>query len=141
MKCPRDGATLDKVNLLNLELDKCHKCDGIWFDRGELERVRDAKIENAEEILEQKYGDPEFEEGTVENHMRCPRCVDARLQRRGYTYVNPVEIDCCEKCRGIWIDDGELNAIIGEKKGLDGSTNVGKLESFLKAVGRAIGRK
>ena len=141
MKCPRDGTALAKVNLLNLELDKCHKCDGVWFDNGELERLRDAKIENAEEILEQKYGDPEFEEGTVENYMRCPRCVDARLLRQGYTYVNPVYIDRCEKCHGIWIDDGELNAIVGEKKGLDEATDVGKLGSFLKAVGRVIGRR
>jgi len=141
MKCPRDGTTLAKVNLLDLELDKCHKCDGIWFDPGELERLRDLKVEDVEEIIEQKYGDPEFEAGTVDNYMRCPRCGDARLRRQGYTYVNPVNIDRCETCRGIWIDDGELNAIIGEKKGLDGATDAGKLGTFLKAIGRFTGRR
>jgi Zn-finger nucleic acid-binding protein len=141
MKCPRDGTPLAKVNLLDLELDKCHKCDGIWFDPGELERLRDLKVEDVEEILEQKYGDPEFEEGTVDDYMRGPRCSDARLQRQGYTYVNPVNIDRCEKCRGIWIDDGELNAIIGEKKGLDEATDAGKLGTFLKAIGRFTGRR
>jgi len=141
MKCPRDGTTLAKVNLLDLELDKCHKCDGIWFDPGELERLRDLKVEDVEEILEQKYGDPEFEAGTVDNYMRCPRWGDARLQRQGYTYVNPVNIDRCETCRGIWIDDGELNAIIGEKKGLDEATDAGKLGTFLKAIGRFTGRR
>jgi len=140
MKCPRDGTELARVNILGIELDKCHKCDGIWLDRGELERLRDSKVEDLEEVIEKKYGDPEFREGGVDAHMRCPRCVDAPLRRQGYTYVNPVEIDRCTKCYGIWIDDGELNVIIGEKKGLDGATNPGKLKAFLAAMGRFIGR-
>ena len=74
MKCPRDGTTLAPVEIMGLELDKCHKCDGIWFDRGELEKLRDAKVPDIEEVLERKYGDPDYEEGTVEHHMRCPRC-------------------------------------------------------------------
>ena len=137
MKCPRDGTTLAKVLLLKMELDKCHKCDGIWFDRGELERLRDSSVEDIEEVLERKYGDPEHEEGTVDAYMRCPRCVDARLQRQHYTYLNPVRIDRCEKCLGIWIDDGELNAIVGEKKALDEAASPGRLTKFLRSV---IGR-
>ena len=140
MKCPRDGTTLARVNIAGLELDKCHKCDGIWFDRGELDRLRDLKIPDAEEILERKYGDPDYEEGSVENYMHCPRCPDGRLRRQAYTYVNPVHVDTCDKCYGVWIDDGELNAIIGEKKGLDEATNPGKLTAFLHAMGRLVGR-
>ena len=141
MKCPRDGTALATVSICGMELDKCHKCDGIWFDRGELERLRDAGVHDLEEVIEEKYGDPAFEEGAVAEHMRCPRCVDARLRRQNYTYVNPVAVDCCEKCYGIWIDDGELNAIIGEKEGLDQSTNPGRLEAFLASVARLIGRR
>jgi Zn-finger nucleic acid-binding protein len=134
MKCPRDGTALSRVQLLGLELDKCHKCDGIWFDRGELERIRDAQVEGAEELLEKKYGDPTFEEGAVEAHMRCPRCGDARLRRQSYTYDRPVKIDRCERCQGVWLDDSELDTIIGEKKQLE--QEGGLFKSFLRAVGR-----
>ena len=141
MKCPRDGTRLARVDVMGLELDKCHKCDGIWFDRGEMERLRDSQVTDLEEVLEKKYGDPDYEKGSVEGYMLCPRCGDARLRRQGYTYVNPVQIDRCGRCHGVWIDDGELNAIIGEKKGLEDAKSVGKLEKFLAGVGRIFGRK
>jgi Zn-finger nucleic acid-binding protein len=41
--------------------------------------------------------------------MKCPICPDADLvmmERQG------VEIDYCPKCRGVWLDRGELDKII-----------------------------
>ena len=119
MKCPRDGTQLEKVEILGMQLDKCHKCDGLWCDRGELERLRDAAVDGAEEVLERKHGDPAYQEGRPEGYMLCPRCGNARLQRQRYTYKTGLSVDRCEKCLGIWLDDTELDAIIGEKKSLE----------------------
>ena len=41
--------------------------------------------------------------------MRCPVCADTDLvmsERQG------VEIDYCPKCRGVWLDRGELDKIL-----------------------------
>jgi uncharacterized protein len=41
--------------------------------------------------------------------MQCPVCTDATLamsNREG------IEIDYCPKCRGVWLDRGELDKII-----------------------------
>lgn len=41
--------------------------------------------------------------------MQCPVCSNVSLtmtERRG------VEIDYCPKCRGVWLDRGELDKII-----------------------------
>jgi hypothetical protein len=41
--------------------------------------------------------------------MKCPTCSDTDLvmtDRQG------VEIDYCPKCRGVWLDRGELDKII-----------------------------
>ena len=41
--------------------------------------------------------------------MMCPVCDDVELkmaERQG------VEIDYCPKCRGVWLDRGELDKII-----------------------------
>lgn len=41
--------------------------------------------------------------------MKCPRCGDADLMmsdRQG------VEIDVCPRCRGVWLDRGELDKIL-----------------------------
>lgn len=64
--------------------------------------------------------------------MQCPKCgVDLLASQR-----EGIEIDCCPKCGGIWLDHGELHDMIvayapqfaipkddagqsGRKKGLD----------------------
>jgi len=137
MKCPRDGSELAKVEVLTLELDKCHKCDGLWFDRGELARIRDAKVTEAEEAIEKKYGDPVYQEGETEGYMQCPRC-DGRLQRHSYTYGKSVYVDRCNKCFGFWLDDGELNSIVGQKEKMDQELAPGRLRRFLRALGDMI---
>jgi len=41
--------------------------------------------------------------------MQCPQCVDQLLtmaERQG------VELDYCPKCRGVWLDRGELDKVI-----------------------------
>lgn len=41
--------------------------------------------------------------------MKCPNCPDSTLvmtDRQG------VEIDYCPKCRGIWLDRGELDKLL-----------------------------
>ncbi len=141
MKCPRDGTVLQHVKLAGVELDKCHQCDGIWFDHGELEQLRDAQLPEAEELLERQYGNPEVTPGKVEGYMRCPRCDDGRLQQITYTYMNPVRIDRCESCLGMWLDDEELDAIIGEKKKIDEEFDPSRMKAFLRSVAKATGFK
>lgn len=41
--------------------------------------------------------------------MKCPHCKDIDLIM---TVRNNIEIDYCPKCRGIWLDRGELDKII-----------------------------
>ena len=37
MKCPKCGADLREIELDGIMVDKCRGCEGIFFDRGELE--------------------------------------------------------------------------------------------------------
>ena len=41
--------------------------------------------------------------------MLCPECVDEML----ILELDGVEIDCCDECRGIWLDEGELELLAG----------------------------
>jgi len=40
--------------------------------------------------------------------MLCPECHDEML----ILELDGVEIDCCDECRGIWLDEGELELLI-----------------------------
>lgn len=41
--------------------------------------------------------------------MKCPQCIEPDLLM---TSRAEVEIDYCPKCRGVWLDRGELDKII-----------------------------
>ena len=44
MKCPPCRTTLNEVNIeeanLNIKVDQCSNCKGVWFDAGELEAIQ-----------------------------------------------------------------------------------------------------
>ncbi len=55
--------------------------------------------------------------------MKCPVCNEPDLvmsERQG------VEIDYCPKCRGVWLDRGELDKIIERSASAGGDVPVGK---------------
>jgi uncharacterized protein len=37
MKCPKCGGQMQEIRLDNVMVDKCSACEGVYFDRGELE--------------------------------------------------------------------------------------------------------
>lgn len=42
--------------------------------------------------------------------MQCPLCIDEVLDTR---HRSGVEIDVCPRCRGVWLDRGELDKLAG----------------------------
>ncbi len=140
MKCPRDRTELQPVDVSGVELDKCHHCDGLWLDYGELKTIRDMQLDEIEEQLEQKYGNPQVSPGEVDAYMRCPRCEDAPLMRHHISYFVPVEVDRCRECHGIWLDDKELDALLQDRKTMDKEVgNKSVFAIFKQLVGKLGG--
>ncbi len=42
MKCPKCGAEMQEIEMDRILVDKCSGCEGIYFDRGELELMIEA---------------------------------------------------------------------------------------------------
>lgn len=40
MKCPKCGMQLEEIAFGDVNIDKCFHCEGLWLDKGELERVQ-----------------------------------------------------------------------------------------------------
>lgn len=54
--------------------------------------------------------DTDFDaEITTELGLRCPRCALPTLRRKKQAQI---EVDICDDCRGIWLDHGELDAVV-----------------------------
>ena len=100
MDCPKCKVALAarQAEGQPIEVDDCPECEGIWFDKKELEKLMPLARKKLE--LHWKAEHKEY---------LCPRC------RVGlYEFVYPqteVHIDMCQKCRGVWLDGGEFEAI------------------------------
>jgi len=110
MNCPACRKPLREKNVPGMTVDLCHGgCGGIWFDAAELRRV-DARTAPMLHSVRQ-YGAPT----PVPDEPRiCPRCAPQVLDRRWFSEAKTVEIDQCDKCGGIWLDDGEFTRISKE---------------------------
>jgi FtsH-binding integral membrane protein len=79
-------------------IDLCSKCDGIWLDRGELAQLANLKDDTPEKAV----GQP--------TSYRCPRCAGP-LEERPFTSDSGILIDMCARCKGVYLDKGELQKI------------------------------
>lgn len=88
-----------------LEVDSCPECFGLWFDREELKEFLKRPA------LAQRLGS--FDEGvpltTPRHEVRlCPTCRSPLTE----TALGEVLLDLCARCRGIWLDQGELDRAV-----------------------------
>lgn len=51
MHCPKCGHQLSCIEVEGIILDKCEKCEGLWFDKGELEQLRKREEEHKKNFL------------------------------------------------------------------------------------------
>lgn len=64
------------------------------------------------ECLEKKHKEVEREEFEKHFKCHCPKCGDKLVEED----FHGVKIDKCPSCKGIWLDDGELDALKDEEK-------------------------
>lgn len=93
-----------------LDLDKCFVCSGMWFDKGELQKLRMEKISKA--TIASKIDDGKLYRRLNEKGGLCPRCKKPMKKALGKNRLKKVNVDLCGKCRGVWLDGGEVNYIL-----------------------------
>ncbi len=108
MNCPVCPAELRKTGLeeeYSFEaVDVCPQCQGMWFDKGELDRLDGSNWVNIE--------DHPFHE--VEGDHRqatCPRCKSS-LSPVSFQEQKELIIDRCHDCEGFWLDGDELDRVV-----------------------------
>jgi uncharacterized protein len=83
-----------------------------YFARLEFERRRKVLDER-----DTRVADEERRQIPSEVCGRCPKC-GAELIPVPY---RGIELDKCSRCRGVWLDFGELDQVVTEDSGLFGS--------------------
>jgi Zn-finger nucleic acid-binding protein len=93
LNCPACREQMLEIDDGGVKVDQCLGCLGLWFDAGELE-TRGVRLGK---LVERRPGGRD-----------CPRCsepmeiVSAQL----------VELDCCPRCQGLFLDAGELKLLL-----------------------------
>src|SRR4029077_21293919 len=106
--CVKCNSVLDKALFQGLEVDLCPKCGGLWLDRGEITRAAklpETELARLRTLLTGASGPPPV---PTENMAPCPACPGSLSE----VMLGAVHVDYCEKCHGLFLDRGELQAAI-----------------------------
>lgn len=134
-----------------LTLDGCRRCGGVWFDAGEVDRLRglgmkavEAAVNLSAEAYRKRCG--RCSASYPRNEDRCPACAAPNVIRcpqctKLLEVVRPgtAKLDACRTCRGVWFDGVELkeiwNAALVRRRGRGRVTGVdiaaNSLDAFL----------
>ena len=108
--CPACDKEMTKVYIdeANCNVDIClDGCGGILFDNRELKKF-DEEHENADEIFEALRG-KNYEPLNKKEVRICSVC-DTPMVKQG-TGIKDIEIDVCNVCGAVFLDNGELEKI------------------------------
>ncbi|MFZ5623545.1 MAG: zf-TFIIB domain-containing protein [Gemmatimonadota bacterium] len=73
-----------------------------YFAQREAELIRE---------LKEKYAREQLEQERAEHWMRCPKCGGQLTT----TERDGVQVDTCGRCGGLWLDAGELEALLSHE--------------------------
>lgn len=107
MKCPNCDSKLELKQYNGIEVNKCSKCEGMWFDFKELDDLEDKILSN-----DDMKGTLVWDKRTSER--KCPIC-NKKMAKFNYR-LNDLELDYCESMHGYWLDKGEEQRVISEMK-------------------------
>jgi len=100
MDCPKCDGTLHEIDSdEGVVLDFCQSCKGLWFDSGETSIY----FEMATDL-------PDIEaasDGARATGFKCPKCR-GDLEEIRFLPDEPLLLDRCRNCGGIWFDAGEV---------------------------------
>ncbi len=116
MHCPKCPGTLKEVVVEGIVVDVCWLCQGIWFDKKELETVlaRDMRNFRLGDLDSLHIQEPDVVR--LKTHINqkigpCPRCKNVPLKQEPCYLNEKLEINICPKCLGTWFDGEEVHLL------------------------------
>jgi Zn-finger nucleic acid-binding protein len=100
--------TLKKLG--NVSVDECPRCNGIWFDKDELEDAK-AEIEPDLRWMDFEIWNKQARFNINDEPLNCPRCRKSTM--RAINYREPdIDVTLCAFCKGVWLNAGDFKDII-----------------------------
>lgn len=113
MQCPKCSAGMEVIDFQDIEIDRCKRCHGIWFDRLEKEKLKQlqgsGEIDIGDDESAAEYNELVF--------VECPRCftmLDQVEQEDPY-----LKYEVCPTCHGSFFDAGEFRDYVAKSRGTE----------------------
>ncbi len=88
----------------DITTEVCAACGGTWLDRGEFNALITSLGGDIELPAQHAAQTSEAPDG----ERSCPRCEDTKLHVAWLNTLALIQIDVCAKCRGMYLDPGEV---------------------------------
>lgn len=107
LQCPRCKTSLESMTMIGVTIDICNTCNGCWLDQDEssaLTRSRGNKALNIKLV------------NCKPSQLTCPKCVSKSMEEGQHAQKDTLILDECKDCHGVWLDRGELTALLTIKQ-------------------------
>ncbi len=135
MICPKCKQDMIVVEHRKVELDYCPKCEGVWFDAGELDLfLQCAQMASPELTISNIVNLPAVESSG--KPLKCPVCGQGMKE---VAISQPaINIDVCRRTDGLWFDGGELRELLKQQLSGSSATKAGSEQPVLKFLGEVF---
>lgn len=100
-QCPKCRLPLRLLQSAGVTLDACVECEGVWFDRGRVERIIGAQ---AASLFRGQLAGP----GSRVTKAGCPRGHGPMREVTVDLDGKKTDVSGCTQCGGVWISRGDL---------------------------------
>jgi Zn-finger nucleic acid-binding protein len=94
----------------NVVLDECPQCQGIWFDKDELEDAKD-EIDPDLRWMDFEIWSKQARFDVTQKPLECPRCRKNAMKVINFQEPD-IDITFCAFCEGVWLNAGDFKDII-----------------------------
>jgi Zn-finger nucleic acid-binding protein len=102
---------MKKETIGDVVIDECRQCRSLWFDKGEIDAVKDELAPPDLQWADFDYWRRKADFQVAPDPLQCPRCLDTAL-----TTITDTETEAavrfCPGCEGVWMTAEDFNAIV-----------------------------
>jgi Zn-finger nucleic acid-binding protein len=103
--CPTCSIPLEGGVFGASRFEECPQCAGVWILEQALKAIESGSAHNLEQLDSMET--PAHPVTPTASERACPACGQT-MQRFRFLVTTNIELDRCETCEGLWVDDGEL---------------------------------